>query len=322
MNIKTRHGGLEDKSTYVVTEDLFYLVGRWCEKKGVKNAEDVLDKEFFLRLLDSLTKSIKEYCFSKKNVEVVGLDTEAFNDLLMKRDHPSNKKFKEFWVALDDVYPRPREECESKYNISITRYITQDMEEFLKDRSGNDREDMGRGPRPEGHAPPLDDQVRECVNQYHKTLKKRSLSKDEFPLVLIAAGTWDGKTIISILNKFAAQGETLRAVRLGVAHTKGITRISEWSKPNRENRTSYRVPFIGASKLCPPLEDWVCERDFFPGVLYGGRVVGKIDSKGNLLPLKVKGLPVRAQYLHEWGKPEWASIREGGEHLTITALLL
>ena len=147
MNIKTRHGGLEDKSTYVVTEDLFYLVGRWCEKKGVKNAEDVLDKEFFLRLLDSLTKSIKEYCFSKKNVEVVGLDTEAFNDLLMKRDHPSNKKFKEFWVALDDVYPRPREECESKYNISITRYITQDMEEFLKDRSGNDREDMGRGPR-------------------------------------------------------------------------------------------------------------------------------------------------------------------------------
>jgi hypothetical protein len=256
--------------------------------------------------------------FCNKNIEVIGLDTEAFDDLLTKRDHPNSEFFREFWVSLDDVYPQPTEACESKYNISITRYVRTNWEDIDKN---NDRDDMGRGPRPESESSSVDDQVRDCVNEYHRTLRERGLKKKDFPLVLIDDGTFNGKTIIRVLKRFAIQGESFTAVRLGVAHYNGIDAIAEWSEADVINKAIYRVPFIGASKLCPPLKDWVCERDFFPGVLYGGRVVGE-DKQGHLVPLRVDGLPVRTQYLYGWGKPIWASIEEGEIDFTIKALQL
>lgn len=314
MKIKTRHGGQQDMKTYLVTEDLFNLVSRWCYGKGVKEPEVVLERRFFDDLLERLTRALKSCCFADKNIEVVGLDTEAFDDLLKKRDHPNEPEFKEFWVSLDDVYAQPTGTCESKYNISITRYVAGNLS------------DKGRGPRPEiekpsldGQVLSLDDQVLKCVLEYRGVLDKRGLDRNRFPLVLVDDGTFKGKTITTILKKFADQHESFRAVRLGVARSEGIKEISEWSETDTEDGRIHRVPFIGASKLCPPLIDWVCERDFFPGVLYGGRVV---VSRTNLKPLRVSGLPVRAQYLYLWGEPGWASIESGKTDFTIMALRL
>ena len=72
------------------------------------------------------------------------------------------------------------------------------------------------------------------------------------------------------------------------------------------------------------LYDWVCERDFFPGVPLGGKVIAQMTSKGyDALRVGDDSIPVRAQYLQDWGHvTAWASLHHGLNSFTLEAIHL
>ena len=291
--------------TYIVTEDLSILVPRWC--KQLANGKPFpCDEKFFDGILAELRGVLQRRCFPPEKMNVVTLRHGAFDDLLQKPMTRRSTRTDEIWITLDDVYPRPQAETESKFNLSITRYV---------DREGKDLEQ--HGPRPElttEHR--LAIAIRECAS------KLPDDSPDRLPLVLVDDGTFKGHTITDVLNEFATLGVFIERVRLGVARNDGVTHIAGWAK--EANGKHRQVSFIGASKLCPPINDWICERDFFPGVLYAGKVVATVEPQRNggsktggrrpvARPLRIGKVskPVRAQYLYDWGNPsEWAGIPE------------
>ena len=325
--MKKRGPKVEPKRAYVVTEDLSLLVRRWCSQQGLKISPAMLPESFFQNIFNKLIECLRKYCFSEQEIEVMPLQLNTFDDLLRKHDaipvldellhksaeipalgtalrrldtllhkHTEVPTLKEFWVSLDDVYPKPLEQSESKYNMSVTRYVSTSYEK------------LGHGPRPENNEKSLKSQVRECVNIWEKTKK--------LPIVLVDDGTFDGDTVEEVLNEFARQEVFINSVRLGVAKRVGIEKIANWSFDEEmqggKTRT-HKVNFIGASKLCPPIYDWICERDFFPGVLYAGKVIARREGN-EIKPLLVgkQNIPVRAQYLYDWGEVwKWASIEEG-----------
>jgi hypothetical protein len=306
-------------TAYVVTEDLSLLVKRWCKQVGI--CTDSLELRYFYGLFNKLASALSECCFPDGHKEVKHLRRNAFDDLLHKRDASKDgRRPREFWISLDDVYVKPERQCESKHNISVTRYVRPTAKDL------NEYEQIGYGPRPEGidGAVPesLDRQIDICLGRYQRTERKYGMSK--LPAVLVDDGTFDGGTITNILELFAAKGHPIESVRLGVGTTEGLYEIANWRYPRRSRGRKHTVPFIGASKLCPPILDWVCERDFFPGILYSGKVIGVKEGDGiRALRVGARGIPVRAQYLEGWGDiRNWATLTSGVRQFTIRALEL
>jgi hypothetical protein len=305
--MKKRTSKAKARRAYIVTEDLSLLVCRWCSQQKPKiPTESLQQSSFFKDTLDQLAHALRKHCFSEDDVEVITLQGTTFDDLLSKQDAATD--LREFWVSLDDVYPKPLGESESKYNMSVTRYV---------DTGGNK---LGHGPRPETSKKSLKEQVRECVNIWEDTKRQKDL--DELPLILIDDGTFDGDTVKEVLDEFAKQEVFINSVRLGVAKRMGIEAIADWrfeEAPADGETRIHKIYFIGASKLCPPIHDFV------PGVLYAGKVVAQ--KKGDEIePLRVgeQKIPVRSQYLYGWGNViSWASIpEEKAKQFTADALKL
>lgn len=322
-----RKNNNEAKTAYLVTEDLSLVVCRWCEMQSPKIPTTKLkESDFFGSLLNQLEAALGS-SFDQVQTKVVTLQRSVFDDLLKKRDLISDDRGKivpgkapsEFWVALDNVYPTPLlDKDPAKYNMSITRYVDSNGKPF--------EDEEGHGSRPEDGETNLHHQVNECVNKWDDAVEKYG---KKLPIILVDDGTFTGETICQVLTEFAKQEVIINSVRLGVAKSEGIDRIASWSPPPVSpggKRGLEGVYFIGASKLCPPLKDWICERDFFPGVLYAGRVVARKDDDGIVRPLRVgtRRIPVRSQYLYEWGNPyTWASITEEKQRsFTLAALKL
>jgi hypothetical protein len=321
-----RKNNNEAKTAYLVTEDLSLVVCRWCEMQCPKIPTTKLkESNLFGDLLSRLADALRDYSFDAQQIEVITLQRSIFDDLLKKRDLVSDdrgridrkKKPTEFWVALDNVYPTPLLDTDpAKYNMSITRYVDSNGKPFEGEE--------GHGSRPEDGETNLHHQVRECVNKLEDAEKKY---KKDLPIILVDDGTFTGETIFQVLTEFAKQDVIINSVRLGVAKSQGIDLIASWTPPpvsSGAKRVLDGVYFIGASKLCPPLKDWICERDFFPGVLYAGRVVARREDDDTVRPLRVgpKKIPVRSQYLYGWGNPtKWASIEEDAQRsFTLAAL--
>lgn len=265
-----------------------------------------LNESFFRELLDELVEAIGKYCFPGGEVEVKGLPHDSLDDLLRKHDRRDTGEFSEFWVCLDTVYAKVDREEEEGYRFSITRHV---------DENWDDIDD--RWPRPEDEERSIHEQVAECISK----LNTISRSRQRVDPVVIDDGIFDGKTIIFLLNEFAGYNRFVDSVRLGVAKFQGLSAISDWKASDRDGKVR-RVSFVGASKFCPPIRDWICERDFFPRVLYSGKVIG--EKVGELPQPELIGerqIPVRAQYLHDWGDIEgWASLRKGRPRFTYEAL--
>ncbi len=293
---------------YIVTEDLSILVPRTAERLGIQGSvlEAVLNESFFQELLNDLVRAIGKYCFPEGEVKVKDLPHSSFDDLLRKHDRKATGKFSEFWLCLDSVYPELDCGKEESYPFSITRYV---------DATLDDIDD--RGPRPEDKGESIHEQIAECIVK----LNRISGSRESVDPVIIDDGTFDGKTIITILNEFAKDNRFIDSVRLGVAKLGGLFAITDWNATDKNGRI-HRVSFVGATKFCPPIYDWVCERDFFPGILYSGKVIG--EKIGELLqPRRVgeRQTPVRAQYLYGWGNIEgWARLSKGNPRFTYEAL--
>lgn len=127
-----------------------------------------------------------------------------------------------------------------------------------------------------------------------------------------------------MLKAFDGHKRRVNMIRLGVSKFQGYLQIASWSGTGGDGKpykAARGVAYEGAD-----IYDWVYERDFFPGVPLSGRVVGK-KAQGQLVPLKVPAgeiqIPVRAQYLEDWGHvTKWASLKRNLNKFRFEALTL
>lgn len=290
-------------NTYLVTEDLSKIITRWCTDEKNKPYPDP-EGQFYKEIMESLCESLQEYCFPDKTVKVINLPRESFADILDRRKSHDANALNEFWVSLDDVYANVGTKGQDGFQISITRFVDKDDGE------------LERGPRPESNFDTIDEQILACARSW------RSAGGPSRPVVLIDDGTFTGKTITTVLEKLADEEIFVDSIRLGVANPSAITAIAKW----KHRKTGRSIRFLGCLKLCPPVFDWVAERDFFPGVPFSGRVVGKIENNV-VVPQRAapSNKPFRKPYLlgTSMGRiEEWARIDRGKSEFTCAAIKL
>jgi hypothetical protein len=285
-------------NTYLVTEDLSKIIKTWCEE--IKKPFPDPKGAFYDETMASLCNALQRYCFRESDVKVIDVPRASFADILERgRSYDADLR-KEFWVSLDHVYADVGEKGKDGFEISITRFVDKDDAE------------LPRGPRPESNFDTITGQVFACA----QTWREASESGPR-PVVLVDDGTFTGETITTILEELANHDMYVDSIRLGVANPKAINYIARWL-----HKTGHQVRFLGCLKLCPPVFDWVAERDFFPGVPLSGRVVGHFE-KGVVRPYRAhsSGKPFRKPYLSGWGRLEdWAKITKGKDEFTIAAL--
>lgn len=288
-------------TTYIVTEDLSVLIPDWCETLHKPGPS----KEFFRNeIMEDLRKTLQNNCFAESDILVYPLDMDSLSDILRR---PDSAHGKEYWICLDEVFPKHCGAGAYDFCLSVSRVIDED---------GND---LGRTARSESPYDSLDEQISKCAQHYRTTVRN-----DKCPVVLVDDGTFDGNTVVTVLDGLAREGVFVETVKLGVAKQKGIRNIVSWRHvfSKREKAQAHQVRFLGCSKLCPPIFDWICERDFFPGVPFGGRALGELKG-ARLVPVRLQpgNKSVRQAYLDGWGCPrEWAGLKKGIKKFTREAL--
>lgn len=126
----------------------------------------------------------------------------------------------------------------------------------------------------------LEDQVEKIAEHLEK--KK---------VTLVDEGAYTGSGIIELSKILNNHGISVKAIILGIA-----TREASENIKSQLPDAHWAIGFTFS-----PVIDWVCERDFYPGVPLSGRLIGR------------QGLPIQpetgAPYLIPFGDPEkWASI--------------
>jgi hypothetical protein len=299
---------------YLVTEDLSLLIPQWLKRRRISYNSDILNTMFWETLLSKLTDSLQTNCFPSRKIEVVSLALTEFGSRLRK----SIENESEFWVCLDDVYATLDNDIdpESRFDLSITRYVDTDWE------------DLDLGPRPSriDEKPPIrfqdliDDQVVACIAQFNKFNSKKRDAK----LVVVDDGVFKGETMIKVLNAFNTHKKEVNKMYFGISKRDGYKEVCEWHGTRKDGRPYQPTGSLACDR--PYVYDWVCERDFFPGVPLAGRVVGEY-VKRELRPLVVRTgelqIPIRAQYLQDWGHvTKWASLETNLNKFTLDALNL
>lgn len=285
-------------NTYLVTEDLSKIISSWCQEQGKPFPDP--EGPFYKAIMSSLCDALQRFCFPNGDVKVIDVPRASFADILERGRSYDANLLNEFWVSLDHVYSNVDEKDQNGYEISITRFVDEDGVE------------LRRGPRPESNFDTIREQVLACARCW------RDASKDgPRPVVLVDDGTFTGETITTILEELAHEKMYVESVRLGVANPWAINKIAGWV-----HQTGHSVRFLGCLKLCPPVFDWVAERDFFAGVPLSGRVVGHIENDV-VRPHRAEpsGKPFRKPYLAGWGRlGDWAHIEKGKDRFTRAAL--
>ena len=269
-----------------------WLKDKMPEEVPKKDAtEPVLPTEFFNRLADRLIASIQRACFLNKDVIVEKVPLDFFRNLFLRR--PEQEK--EFWVSLDNkVYV-----IDANFYLDVTRLVDEDR---LPIDSG-----VKIGSRPE-NPKPFFQQLDECIEK---------ITKINMPMkiVLVDDGTFEGDTITNVLDALADRGIIVDEVRLGICRAEGEQKITAWQWPkDADPMKAYRIGWVKTAGTCPVLWDWVCERDFFPGVPLCGRAVGRKTAQ-SLPPESILTSPgqkpVRVPYLSPQGREEWVSLTHG-----------
>lgn len=190
-----------------------------------------------------------------------------------------------FSVFMQDIFPSFEFVPEAELSKGITRLVSEsgltpvsldraylhvathlDIARFV-DNTGRD---CGLGPRPD--APPL-------LRQF-RNLKEAGLRE----VVLVDDVVFTGELIERIIHCLSRMGVLVPLVCAGIGITEGIRRINQ---SRREVRCVRRYNEV---------IDEVCERDFYPGVPFSGRLLVRDENAG-------------VPYLLPFGNPgKWASI--------------
>lgn len=169
-------------------------------------------------------------------------------------------------VSLDRVYADG-----AHHYIDITRIVEHDGKKW--------KEHPGHGPRP--GFPSIEEQIRKILLSPHEAF------------IIVDDGCWSGNSLHDIICELERNGKKVDSIVVGV-HIRGdhslLSSCNLWHchEYDREG-----------------VHDWVCQRDFFPGIPLGGRTLGTaLDEQLTPDPRNI-GVP----YLFGFGDPgRWASL--------------
>ncbi|PIR92705.1 hypothetical protein COU01_00330 [Candidatus Falkowbacteria bacterium CG10_big_fil_rev_8_21_14_0_10_44_15] len=262
---------------YIISEDLYPLMQTWSEKTQFI----VPDKEWFARNHQYLREAVNKVLNTGTKIYII--DSQPYHYIVsalqpMIYDFMGKEIDFDSVISLDKVYPLALS-CKV-FSLHITRGI-----------DGHGR-DLGRQVYP--HTPPLETQI----SNFQKTV-----SGFNYNVVVVDDGMWTGNTMQWALQTLREHHYTVVGVVVGLCIRK------------RGKVTDLELPH---HKICAvqtyesdnrPVLDWVCERDFFPGIPFGGRTVFDNQLSSIFLPEQRKTIGAFYTEDPQWLQ-EWASIKD------------
>lgn len=253
---------------YIITQDVYPLIAGWAKR----HAFALPPKAFFRNLLNRLSRSVLGALMNRYGndtaVEVLGFD--KLQDSI--RAGLTKKNPPRPWVSLDELYF-----SDADYHIGVNRAV-----EF--EPSVNGWVKPAKIVARYGY-PPLPEQVAAIA----KLLKQGGVTE----ITVLDDGCWKGETLSEVVSLFEYHGIHVRI------HV-GIKIIQKNTSPITERVEALAFEFEA------PI-DWVCERDFLPGVSLAGRSVIMPKGKGGDVGIPYLTIPDKPYH----GNAEWASTSEG-----------
>lgn len=227
------------KTLYYVTQDLEELIDNWCASNQLETPPSLL----FDKLRKRLKSNLEAALGSGAGVEYVQPAKFRF---LREWDAQS-----EFLISLDDVYFK-----QADAHIRLTRLWDEPF----------DKKALGVGRRP--YTDSLAMQYAKCVAAH----EKGSGSKGDRKVILADDGTFTGGTLTTVIGELLARGIRVKEVRVVLCTVESIAEMNEFAYKNGLKVTYSPGIVIDRDR---DLIDWVCERDFYPGVPRSGRTHGR-----------------------------------------------
>lgn len=267
---------------YVVTEDLYPIMRNWAEKRGFV----IPDVRWFAYNHHLLRVELENTLNQDKEDKVTIVDSLPYHYVtghLKSTVHVIESR-EEFRVDLGSVVS-----LDQVYSMEFDHLFCSNLEvNRVVDIEGKD---LGNSVRP--NTPSLEEQI----ENFKRAITSRSV-------IVIDDGIWTGHTMRWAVNALQNQGLNVVAVVVGIRH-KEPGNVPDLGVP--ESRIYETQLYLSYER---PILDWVCERDYFPGVPFGGRTV--IDK--NLYGKLEYPTSIGAYYIDrpEWLK-SWASIEDSTE---------
>lgn len=252
------------KKVYLITADVYLLLQQWANENNFVLPPQAFFKKMHAAALSTLRSALG------KNVKVVSLQAELLaENVAVIIQRMENVPV----VAMDPLLFNIPTGSRPLLTFQSTRLSTYKSGQWDK---------LEEGPRP--YFPSLKDQAQQIA----KSIKKYSTNR----VIVIDDGCYDGDSLKNCVQLLTKEGLQVVGAVVGVHRKKGLSQV-------------FTCPFQAVHTYKETdLVDWICERDFFPGIPYGGRTIltnGEVATQFELA----------AYYLHNFGLVEkWASIPE------------
>ena len=275
---------MRQKQKYLVTSDLSVLVRRWA----AKNDFHVPGREFFRGIHVALEDELKRI-FEPRDIEVDFLSWATMKGRLLALIEAEVNGYP--IIALDGVYVENPD----------MRFETNRLQGWQKNRRA--WTDLGNGPRP--GAGMISTQLERINN--HSAL----YSLQEKKVVVVDDGVWTGRTFFALQELLKEHGIEVVKFLVGLYIKQADCEIK------------LDAPIIAAEHGLfsqGEIFEWVCQRDYVPGISYSGRTIGQsvdgMNLTGPTSPAEKKFYPNQpmagnygAPYVLPLGDPHsWASI--------------
>ncbi|MDD4761824.1 MAG: phosphoribosyltransferase family protein [Candidatus Pacebacteria bacterium] len=262
---------------YIVTEDLCPLIHHWAEKKGFIAP----NPNWFGRNHQLLRTALDNVLNSGDRVVIVDSlphryitgTIHPFLNRLLGREI----EFRSI-ISIDNSY-LPENNFDT-LSLEITRGV---------DAYGND---LGKIARPYCLS------VQDQIEAFRK--ERSGINND---VVVVDDGIWTGGTIKMAIDALRYRGFNVVKVVVGV-HIKNRGKVINLGIP--VNHLFSVQTYEDDNR---PVLDWLCERDFFPGVPFGGRTVIDKELQSFFFPEDRKTIGAFYPENKTWLK-DWASIND------------
>lgn len=241
---------MEDRQRppYVVTEDIEHLLTQWARAHGFR----LPGSSIFGDLRGRLVADLSECLATREGVpEILYLRHDELRGIAA-RELESRRDGAPF-VTLDPHYFPDVSRV-----VDVTRRV-------VRNGDGSWKTLDGVGVR--ALHPPLDDQIRSVIQSLPPGIRTVRVLDD---------GLWTGKTTLTVTRSFAEHGVTVHEILVALL-VESIPTL-EWL---REEGHPPIHPLVRTFSVEDGgVTDWVCERDYYPGVPQGGRTVASEQTDG------------------------------------------
>lgn len=242
----------EGRPKYLVTADIAVLVRRWAEQ----NRFHAPSREFFSGLQQELMVALSEI-FEPRGIQPDLLNWTDMKSRLMSLIEEEARGLPV--ISLDSVYVE-----NADMRFSVTRLNA------LKDGTWID---LGHGPRP--NAGMVDTQLTRIVQS--SALE----GLNDRRVVVVDDGVWSGSTFYALQELLKERGIEVAKFLVGVYRKSEDPAGQEYL----QKLDAKVIPTEEGDYKPGEIFEWVCMRDFFPGVPFSGRTVGSLGETANGIEL-------------------------------------